>query len=236
MLRKGVSSNSRLTFVLRQTGISSGINFRNLSLTLNNFFNCHNLLLFRWIFLLLLFTSGVSAQPKTNLDVFYVLVDSSAADLIAHLPASKDSVKLEMNLGERYSIFGNKVMANLFSSGKILSENKSVVNINFVIDNAKVEYGEIFRDGFFGDYYIQRTLSLKGNYLIRYNSSFFEEYNFTFNDSIKFDEISFVENESFSFTKGEIPSEPFFSGLFEPIVAIGTTALAVILFFTIRSK
>jgi hypothetical protein len=55
-------------------------------------------------------------------------------------------------------------------------------------------------------------------------------------DTIKVDDIKNLENISFKFTTGSLPPEPFFSGLFEPVFALGTAAAAVILFFTIRSK
>jgi hypothetical protein len=182
-------------------------------------------------------TLGILAQSKTNLDIFYTLVDSSVNDFLSQIPETEDSVELELNLGESYSIFENKIIADLYSSGKFLAEkNNNAQHINYIIDDAKVEYGEISRDGFFGDYFIPRKISLKGNYLVRINSASFKEFNYLFNDTIRYDEIKDVENESFPFTKGDVPSEPFFSGLFEPIVAIGTAALAVILFFTIRSK
>lgn len=192
---------------------------------------------FFMLLLYFLISMEIQAQPKNNLDIFYSLVDSSANNFISHIPGSKDSVKLDLNLGDSFSIFGNKIISNLFASGKIITEeNKNVIKINFVIDNAKVEYGEIYRDGFFGDYYIPRTITLKGNYLVYGSPANFKEFAFSYNDSIRYDEINSVENESYPFTKGDIPSEPFFSGLFEPVVAIGTAALAVILFFTIRSK
>lgn len=185
----------------------------------------------------LIVATGLKAQTKTNLDIFYSLVDSSADQIIAYLPQAQDSVKLDLNLGESYSIFGNKIIAELFSSGKRLTtENEGTIRINYVIEDAKVTYGGIYRDGFFGDYFIPRFISLKGNFLTYGNPQSFNEFNFSFNDSIRFDEIHLVENESYPFTKGDIPPEPFFSGLFEPVIAIGTAALAIILFFTVRSK
>jgi hypothetical protein len=182
------------------------------------------------------FSAALSAQSKTNLDVFYILVDSSVNDFISQIPEKEDTIEVELNLGESYSLFENKIIADIYSSGKFLAKGDNKRKINYIINEARVEYGEIFRDGFFGDYFILRKISLKGNYLVQNNSALFREFNFSFNDTIKYDEINDVENSSFPFTKGDIPSEPFFSGLFEPIVAIGTAALAVILFFTIRSK
>ena len=48
--------------------------------------------------------------------------------------------------------------------------------------------------------------------------------------------IKSLENESFPFTKGAVPPEPFLSGLAEPLIAIGTAAVIIALFFSIRSK
>ncbi len=179
----------------------------------------------------------LSAQPKTNLDIFYMMVDSSVNNFISQVPPSDKSIKLGLSLGDSYSIFNNKIINNINSSGKKLSDvSNDAITVNYVIDNIHVEYGEIFRDGLFGDYCITRNLLLKGNYLVGIDSALYNEFSFSFNDTIKFDEINLVENNSFEFTKGKIPAEPFFSSLFEPIVAVGTAALAVILFFTIRSK
>ncbi|RPI71112.1 MAG: hypothetical protein EHM47_10935 [Ignavibacteriales bacterium] len=182
------------------------------------------------------FSNSVNAQPKTNLDVFYTLVDSTVDIFISRIPQTSDSVKLELTLGSSYSIFGNKIISSLHTSGKYLTEDKNAVTINYIMDDAKVAYGEIFRDGFFGDYYIQRKINVRGNFLVSNQSSSYKEFNISYNDSIRYDEVNLVENESYLFTKGQLPPEPFFSGLFEPIVALGTAALAVILFFTVRSK
>src|SRR4030067_1446104 len=78
-------------------------------------------------------TSGTVAQSKTNLDVFYILVDSSVNDFISQVPQSEDSVELDLNLGESYSIFENKIIADLYSSGKFLAEKKeNTLHINYV--------------------------------------------------------------------------------------------------------
>jgi hypothetical protein len=182
--------------------------------------------------------SETQAQTKTNLEIFYSLVDSSVIRVVKELPADNDSVSLELNLGESYSVFNNKIIASLYSLGKIvtISSSSGKPEINFVIDRVATEYGEIFRSSLLGEYLIPRNLSLSGNFLIQSNSAVYRNFTFTFSDTIKVDEVESVQNESFPFTRGKVPSEPFFSGLFEPVIAIGTAALAVILFFTIRSK
>jgi hypothetical protein len=55
-------------------------------------------------------------------------------------------------------------------------------------------------------------------------------------DTVEFDEIQTLENPSYPFTQGRIPTEPFMSNLFEPLVALTTAAVVIALFFKVRSK
>jgi hypothetical protein len=55
-------------------------------------------------------------------------------------------------------------------------------------------------------------------------------------DTIWVKDINTLENESFDFTKGQIPTEPFFLSIWEPVIAIGIAAAVIILFFSIRSQ
>ena len=62
------------------------------------------------------------------------------------------------------------------------------------------------------------------------------EFEFSIIDTVKVDELKYLQSESFPFTKGKIPPEPFLSGIAEPLIAIGVAAAVVILFFSVRSK
>jgi len=63
-----------------------------------------------------------------------------------------------------------------------------------------------------------------------------QKFEFTKIDTVKVEDINSLENPAFPFTQASVPPEPFLSGIAEPIIAIGTAALAVVLFFTIRSE
>jgi len=177
-------------------------------------------------------------QPDTNLDIFYSMIDSSVTEFISKIPQSEESIKLDLNLGKDYSVFTNKVITKIISFGKKISNEKSdqASTVNYIIDSAEVTYGDIYQDGFFGSYYLSRNLSLKGNYTVESDSTVLKDFSYSYKDTLKYEDIQNVENDSYPFTKGEIPPEPFLSSLFEPIVAIGAAAAAVILFFSVRSK
>ena len=184
---------------------------------------------------LLFIASSSFSQTKTNLEVFYTLVDSSVNQFInTSNPASK--IKVEMNSGDVYTVFNNQLLGDLKAKGITYSVDKSdnLPVLSYTVDKTFTQYTNIFRDGFLGSFLVQREISLKGNYL--YSVSGKKEFAFSNTDTVKVDDIKNLENVSYKFTNGTIPPEPFFTGLFEPVVALGTAAAAVILFFTVRSK
>ncbi|MDP2364762.1 MAG: hypothetical protein Q8M94_13470 [Ignavibacteria bacterium] len=192
----------------------------------------------RFLFFVLFFQAVIISQSISNLDKFYQLVDSASTEFVNDIGNAK-KVKLELNLGTDYSLFANQVRGKILRKGiEIVGENSSqenIINVNFVIDNCFVDYTEPERDGIFGDFLTERTIELSGNYYISTNFAV-KDFKFTGKDTIKVEEVEKFENRSYPFTQGELPPEPFFSSLLEPIVAIGAAAVTVILFFSVRSK
>ena len=136
--------------------------------------------------------------------------------------------------------FANNIRSSFLKAGKeILSTPIGELNyphVDIVIEGAGIEYGEMYRDGWFGDHLIQRYTAIYGNYLQTFSSIGKQDFMFEVIDTVRVEDIKYLENDSFPFTKGSIPPEPFISGLAEPIIAIGTAAVLIALFFSIRSK
>ncbi|MFZ1518813.1 MAG: hypothetical protein WAU11_08565 [Ignavibacteriaceae bacterium] len=192
----------------------------------------------RFLFFISLFQIQSYSQTISNLDVFYNLVDSASGYLFRDLTDVK-KVSLEMNFGTDYSIFANQVRGKLIKNGIQLIGNNvdslDVVRVNFVLDNALVEYSEPEKNGIFGEFLTERKIELSGNYFISGKSQI-NDFNLVEKDTINVEDVEKIENRSYPFTQGELPPEPFFSSLLEPIVAISAAAVTVILFFTVRSK
>lgn len=191
-----------------------------------------------FIIVLLLSQSVILSQTASNLDQFYTLIDSASNQLLKDLGEAK-KVNLELNFGTDYSVFANQVRGKLLRNNIQLigdnSEDKNYVRVNFVIDNSFVGYSEPEKDGIFGDFFTTRTIELSGNYFISNNPQV-KDFKLVVKDTINVEDVENVENRSYPFTRGELPPEPFFSSLLEPIVAIGAAAVTVILFFSVRSK
>lgn len=184
-----------------------------------------------------LFNHQITGQ-KTNFE----LVDSlmlMSIENIAENESTSEMYLIDFNASNDYLILKSKVISNLQKYGFRLTDD-SVNNqiLNYNLDEVKISYSEIFKDGLFGGYLVKRSAYIKGTYFIN-KSNILEnskEFYFTLSDSVNLTEISNLENIAYSFTKADLPEEPFFSSTLEPVIAIGTAAVAVYLFFNIRSK
>jgi hypothetical protein len=175
------------------------------------------------------------AQIKTNLEIFYSLADSSVTQFVAYSkPPTK--IRVQLNNGDAYSVFNNQILGSLKTNGIEIVKDKedSLPLFSYSIENAITQYTQIFRNGFLGAFMVNREITFKGNYF--YSGTGKKDFSYKYQDTVKVDDIKNLENTTSPFTNGALPPEPFFTGLFEPVVALGTAAAAIVLFFTVRSK
>ncbi|MGE5411988.1 MAG: hypothetical protein ACM3MI_13590 [Clostridiales bacterium] len=204
----------------------------------------HLILFFFFIFTYYFMTTmPVWAQNNrsiSNLDVLYRLADSAVVGLVHKLPEQSKNIYLKTSLNNSYSVFENRVISLIKEANKnvLTIPDSSSSSVYFTIDDAKVNYPEIFRDGFFGSYKLKREISLHGSYVIANRGAVKDSHNFSFTseDTIVQSDVKNLENQAFPFTRGEVPPEPLFSSLLEPVVALGTAAVVIYLFFSVRSK
>ncbi len=187
--------------------------------------------------ILLLLSASLKAQEITNLEAMNSLLENLCADISQKC----DQEIVLINRSPSNLIYFNSRIEQFFTeNGKTVSEDensyyqKVVINI----ENAVVNYKDIEKDGFLGDYYINREITLTGNYIIKQNDKIklTENIYLTQKDSVNYDNINKIENYSLPFTRGTLPSEPLTPSLLEPIIAVSSAVLTIILFFTVRSK
>jgi galactose-1-phosphate uridylyltransferase len=186
----------------------------------------------------LVFYSLSNAQSRTNFEIVDSLIHISVNEISKNL-RNDGTYNLIFNSSEDYSILKPKVMSYLQQYEVELKENdKGLVDINYNMNEASISYSEIFKDGLFGNYLVKRRAEIVGSYFTTYENSINRSIDFNYNleDSVLYSEISRIENIAYSFTTSEVPEEPFFSSTLEPVIAIGTAAVAAYLFFNIRSK
>lgn len=185
-------------------------------------------------------TLSLFGQTKSNLEIFYSLTDSLADQINSEIPLSEKKILLTLNLGQSYSLFAGNIKDRFIKEGKEIFEQPTnelnIPQVDIVMEGVGTEYGETFRDGWFGPHYIQRYSTIFGNYFEPFSDAGKKDFEFTVIDTVKVEDLKFLENDSYPFTKGNIPSEPFLSGFAEPLIAIGTAAAVIVLFFTVRSE
>jgi len=186
---------------------------------------------FLLLFLLLAFK--VHGQTKTNLDLFFQLADSAANSLVQNL-GDKKNIQIDFVLGKDYQVFQNSILSHF--TGKKIENDSRKTEIQFALTEVKVSYGEHERKELFGSFFVKRNLRFSGNYSIISVTNSVKNFSYSMHDELLYEEIAEVENPSFPFTQSKIPVEPFFSSLFEPVLALSSAAAAVYIFFTARSK
>lgn len=189
-----------------------------------------------FLLVILLSTISVHGQSKTNLEIFFSQIDSAGKEILSNIADKNTLVKINFLSGSEYSILENRLTSFLIKNGLTLSTDKNnSLKLKFAITEASVKYNDSFRDGLFGDILVERTVLLNGNFLIP-EQNLSKDFSYLSADTIKYEQLSEIENRAYPFTQNNHPSEPFLSSFIEPIIAVGAAATAVILFFTIRSK
>lgn len=174
-------------------------------------------------------------ETKTNLEVYYSLIDSSISLIKEKYNQINKPISLRISLPEGFNHFENNIK-NSFSEkfNGLIKKNDSF--IVYSLDELKVEYGKPYKTGFFGSHKTERKISISGSYAFEIEDIKVEKFNINFLDTVLVDEIPQLENYSFPFTQNEIPEESFFGSITEPIIVLSAAAAAIILFFTVRSN
>jgi len=190
------------------------------------------------VILINIFSLNVFAQTKTNLEVVQSLISKNVNEISKTVPSNNtEEIELKFIAADDYKILKTKLIEDLQNNNFTL-ENESNNKFNFTLSEVKIIYKDIFRDGILGEYLIERETNLKSSFFVENKNEIGKVNNFSFTklDTVKYDDIKKLENIAFSFTSAELPSEPFFSSILEPVIAVGTAAVAVYLFFNIRSN
>ena len=180
----------------------------------------------------------IQAQSSSNLDRIYQLIDKSVDGISLKLDNSKE-YQIEFSLPSEYSILKNIVLNKFREKSKAsFVENNSGRKLNYSIADAGIKYDKIFRKGFLGSYHVERNSFLEGSYSILHEGkvTIAEVFNYSETDTVKNSNLDELESRALPFTKSDRPAEPFLDSLLEPAVAIGTAAVTIFLFFSVRSK
>jgi hypothetical protein len=181
----------------------------------------------------------ISGQTKTNIEKIYSLVEKSVKDIVPSKAQKESKVYVEYSSPENYSLLKNSLIEKTAAIAKVnpKKENSDYI-LTYTVEEAKVKYGESFTKNFLGRNYTEREITLKGFAGINKPAENVTTGHFAYSekDTVEYSALKDMGNPAYPFTNPEIPSESFFSTIWEPVIAIGVAVTTIYLLFTVRSK
>ncbi len=111
--------------------------------------------------------------------------------------------------------------------------------LSFSLTEATLAYGKQFSTSFLGSSKVERTISVKVDISLMATSTqrmlFSSEIAQSVTDTILFSEVALLDDPTIPFTAVTLPASSFFDSIVEPAIITIASAVAVYLFFTIRS-
>lgn len=193
-----------------------------------------------FLLILALLISGISpAQDKTNLEVIKGLIGKSVDALIPAEFKKENKVFLSYSSPESYSFLKNMVIEKGGSSiGFNPQAEGSDYIFSYALEDVKVKYSDCFTKSFLGRNYVEREVVLTG--LAGFNpaggSVSSARFTHSAKDTVEYGGLKELASPAYPFTNPEIPDEPFFSSILEPVIAVGVAVTTIYLLFTVRSK
>jgi len=190
-------------------------------------------------FFLVLFSVSLYAQSVSNMERFYSLIEKSVHETVPVKAQKESRVYVEFTSPADAAILKNSVIEKTGKYTKAVAQKEGADFIlTFAVEEAKVKYGECFTKSFLGRNFVEREVYLRGfTGLSRPNDNISAaRFEHSIKDTVEFAGMKELGNPSYPFTSPQIPSEPFFSSILEPVIAIGAAVTTVYLLFTVRSK
>ncbi len=177
----------------------------------------------------------------TNLDIMRGLAGNIAGRVFRDSDL-RDVTEIEISVLPKESSWyiEGSILENLKNSSIVPSVSGAApLLFEFGLSDASVEYSNVRRDWFFGSRIVDRTIRLRlaTRIVDRRSGSIVltNEFADSRTDTIGLSEIRLVENPNIPITRGTLPQQSFFSNVAEPLVVIGSIAVAVLLLFNVRS-
>ena len=181
------------------------------------------------------------SAPPTNLEVVRMLSERVGMT-VGRMISGGDSTDVKLSVYPRdlawYADLG--LTRGLARQGcRVTMFDSAQHSAEFVLLRIDVEYSNIRRNGFLGTKVVTRKISesLASKLIDRKTGSIVSAQDFkeVAEDTIAVSEVESVESPNLPLLRGNLPAEGFFSNLAEPLILLGSVAVAIFLLFKVRS-
>lgn len=196
-------------------------------------------------FIFLILVNYVLIAQQTNLELFQALSQKILSDstILSQLnPALPVFLNLK-NVQDAW-ILAQPITSTLVKKGyeilvDSMQELQTFQQVTILPTKMNIAYGKIHRRGMFGTRKTSRictlTLSIEITQQTLNRVILSDSFTVMATDTVSVDMIPSLENSSISCTQAVLTDESFFDRVIEPLIIVGTTGVAILLFFTIRS-
>ncbi len=180
-------------------------------------------------------------ETSTNLDVIRSLARQIAVAALEETKIDKsDSIELSISPAGSAWYIESSIAEGFQSLGFTVRQGAATpVAVEFGLNDVRVEYSNLRKDGLFGSKLLDRKVELRltSKFTRRSTGSVIwsSENADSATDTIGLSEVSAIENPGIAITRGMVPREGFFSNFAEPLILLGAIAVAVFLLFNVRS-
>lgn len=178
--------------------------------------------------------------PKNNLTVFSELAIKCLEELQdAVTVLGKDKIyKISIEKKSDETEFLLNSIKQKFSSYNFIYEKEDGFDYKIVFSGIKfsVVYSEPKADKVIGDEMFMRDLSATFNFSLPNNGNGQQSVMKTYRDKVRVEYFDYIQESNYSFMKAALPDKPFLKKIVVPAIIVAVSAIAAILFFTIRSK
>ena len=181
-------------------------------------------------------------SPRSNLTLIRECLGRTADSLaVALADVTPGALALRVEPAELSWFAGEPFESRLRDRGWVLLRGADAPwSIEVVVDDIDVAYSNPRREGLFASDVLDRTISARVRARAMQSAvdtpAVDARYSCSLRDTIAATDVEAVETSYLQFTQGQVPQAGFFSTVLEPVVVIGTIAVAVLLLFTVRSS
>ncbi len=182
--------------------------------------------------------NDISDLPKTNLNAFQDITSVSfneIADVITIIGKDKIYKISVEDSTELKEFFLNELKRKFYNHRFVYVVSDSVdAVLKFTGLKFKTEYSDLKEKRLFGDEFFKRHLSVLYNFSVSGGTE--KSISALYKDEIRADLLDYVQGGNYAFLKSVLPDKPFIKKILVPAVIVAVSAVAAILFFSIRSK
>ncbi len=181
-----------------------------------------------------------SSLPKNNFTLFSDLTLNGLDELqdVVTVLGKEKIFKVSIDEKSEEAEFLLNNIKQKFSSYNFIYEKEDGFDYKIIFSGVKffVAYSEPKADKIIGDEMFMRDLSVAFRFSVLNSDNAQQSVLKTYRDKVKTEYFDYIQESNYSFMKSALPDKPFMKKIIVPAIIVAVSAIAAILFFTIRSK